>query len=176
MVVDEAHSGQSGETSKYLKMALKYGSLKEAEEAEKDEWTWEDELNNEIESRGKLDNVSYFAFTATPKNKTFELFGEKLPNGNYKAFHLYSMRQAIEEEFILDVLKNYTTYKTYFHILKIIENDPNYDRKKATRLLKNFVELKDHTINKKIEIIVEHFNSHIKHKIPDNNGLVKLRP
>ena len=171
VVVDEAHSGQSGETSKYLKQTLKYGSLEEAEKAEKDDRTWEDELNREIESRGRLKNVSYFAFTATPKNKTFELFGEKLPDGKYKAFHLYSMRQAIEEGFILDVLRNYTTYKTYFHMLKIIENDPNYDRKKATRLLRNFVELKEHTINKKVEIIVEHFNDYVKDKIPDNKGI-----
>lgn len=171
VVVDEAHSGQSGETSKYLKQTLKYGSLEEAENEEKDDRTWEDELNREIESRGRLKNVSYFAFTATPKNKTFELFGEKLPDGKYKAFHLYSMRQAIEERFILDVLRNYTTYKTYFHMLKIIEDDPNYDRKKATRLLRNFVELKEHTINKKVEIIVEHFNDYVKDKIPDNTGV-----
>lgn len=170
VVVDEAHSSQSGETSKYLKQALKPKNLEDAEKEDKVGEAWEDEVINEMESRGRLPNVSYFAFTATPKNKTFELFGEKKDDGTFEAFHLYTMKQAIEEHFILDVLTNYTTYKTYFSLLKKIEEDPKYDRKKATRLLRSFVDLSPHSINKKVSIIIEHFRDHVLGKIPDKDG------
>ncbi|MGB7292126.1 MAG: DEAD/DEAH box helicase family protein [Thermodesulfobacteriota bacterium] len=170
IVVDEAHSSQSGETSKSLKMVLSVSGLEEAEEKDIEEVTWEDEITKEIDARGRLKNVSYFAFTATPKGKTFELFGEKQEDGSYLPFHLYTMRQAIEEAFIRDVLKNYTTYKTYFNLLKKIEDDPNYDKRKATALLRSFVDLHEHSINKKVEIMIEHFNDHVKNKIPDKNG------
>lgn len=112
-----------------------------------------------------LPNVSYFAFTATPKQKTLELFGTKLPSGEFAAFSLYSMRQAIEEGFILDVLENYTTYKTYWNLLKKIEDDPHYDRKKASFLLKSFVDLHEATIEKKVQIMLEHFDGQVKNEI-----------
>jgi type I restriction enzyme R subunit len=136
-------------------------SLEEAEQEEKEAETPEEELENtilaEMEKRGRLPNLSTFAFTATPKQKTLELFGEKRPDGKFAPFHLYSMRQAIEEGFILDVLANYTTYKAYWRLLKKIETDPRYDKNKAEYLLKSFVELHPHAINEKVRIMVEHF-------------------
>ena len=110
-----------------------------------------------MEKRGRLPNLSTFAFTATPKPKTLELFGTKRADGKFAPFHLYSMRQAIEEGFILDVLANYTTYKAYWRLLKKIEDDPRYDKKKAEYLLKSFVELHPHAIGEKVRIMVEHF-------------------
>src|SRR6266536_3136396 len=98
-----------------------------------------------------------FAFTATPKTKTLELFGKQREDWKFKPFHLYSMRQEIEEGFILDVLSNYTSYKAYWRLLKKIEDDPRYDRQKAEYLLKSFVELHPHAIHEKMRIMVEHF-------------------
>lgn len=176
IVVDEAHSSQSGETSKSLKRVLMVSGLEEAEEKDDvDKETWEDEILKEMQVRGRLKNVSYFAFTATPKSKTFELFGNRQQDGSYEASHLYTMKQAIEEKFILDVLKNYTTYHTYFNLLKKIKDDPKYDKRKATALLRAFVDLHEHSINQKVSIIIEHFNDHVKNKILDraDNGQAK---
>ena len=170
VIIDEAHSSQSGEMSKTLKLVLKSEGLEEAEKEDLTGETWEDEIVKEMEARGKLKNVSYFAFTATPKTKTFELFGKKNTDGSFSAFHLYTMRQAIEEKFILDVLENYLNHKIYFNLLKSIKDDPKYDKKKATALLRSFVDLHEHAINKKISIMVEHFNDLVKAKIPDRNG------
>ena len=118
VIVDEAHSSQSGESTKSLKSVLATGSLEEAEKEEVTAKTPEEEIENrvfeEIRRRGRQPNLSTFAFTATPKSKTLELFGRKRPEGKFEPFHLYSMRQAIEEGFILDVLENYTTYKAYW--------------------------------------------------------------
>ena len=136
-------------------------SLEEAEQAEAGAETPEEEIEErvleEIRVRGRLPNLSTFAFTATPKPKTLELFGRKQPDGKFRPFHLYSMRQAIEEGFILDVLGNYTTYWAYWRLLKKIEDDPRYDKNKAERLLKSFVELHPHAIGEKVAICVEHF-------------------
>lgn len=166
VIVDEAHSSQSGETSQKLKKTLMKANLGDIEDP-----TWEDVMYHEMDARGRLENVSFFAFTATPKNKTFQLFGTEHHDGSFKAFHLYSMKQAIEEKFILDVLKNYTTYKTYFRLLKTIETDPRYDKKKVTALLRTFVNRHELNIQKKIEIIVEHFNDYVAHQIPDKKGI-----
>ena len=106
-----------------------------------------------------------FAFTATPKNRTLELFGKRRPDGRFEAFSLYSMRQAIEEGFILDVLANYTTYKSYWRLLKTVGDDPEYESRKAKALLQRFVELHDDSIVKKIEIIVEHFHARVTYQI-----------
>ena len=95
-----------------------------------------------------MPNVSLFAFTATPKQQTLELFGEKQLDGSYQAFSLYSIRQAMEERFILDVLENYMTYKTYFKLVKMIEDDPEYEKRKATAVLKRYVDLHEHAIKK----------------------------
>ncbi len=161
LIVDEAHSSQSGESTKSLKAVLASRSLAEAEAQEVGAQTPEEELESavlaEIEKRGPLPNLSTFAFTATPKEKTLELFGVRRADGRFEAFHLYSMRQAIEEGFILDVLANYTTYKAYWRLLKKVEDDPRYDKKKAEFLLKSFVELHPHAIGEKVRIMVEHF-------------------
>ncbi len=161
VIVDEAHSSQSGESTRSLKAVLSSGSLEEAESEEAGAATPEEELESavlaEMERRGRLPNLSTFAFTATPKPKTLELFGVRRADGKFGPFHLYSMRQAIEEGFILDVLASYTTYKAYWRLLKKVENDPRYDKKKAEYLLKSFVELHPHAINEKVKICVEHF-------------------
>src|SRR5262249_16188939 len=167
--VDEAHSSQSGESTKSLKAVLASGSLEEAEREEAGAETPEEELEQlvlaEMAKRGPLPNLSTFAFTATPKQKTLELFGTRRPDGTYVAFSVYSMRQAIEENYILDVLKNYTTYTTYWNLLKKIEDDPRYDRTKATYLLKLFVDLHEHAIAQKVALMVEHFMSQVAHRI-----------
>ena len=170
VIIDEAHSSTTGENSKNMKLVLTANGLEDAEESDTEEETYEDVIVKDLEARGRQRNVSYYAFTATPKAKTLELFGQKLPDGHYEPFHLYTMRQAIEEGFILDVLKNYMTYKTYFSLLKKVEDDPRYEGAKAKALLKAFVDLNDHAIEKKVEIIVEHFNSSIKNKIPNREG------
>jgi type I restriction enzyme R subunit len=161
VIVDEAHSSQTGESTKSLKSVLASGSLEEAEQEEATAQTPEEELEDtvlaEVEKRGRLPNLSTFAFTATPKPKTLELFGAKRPDGRFEPFHLYSMRQAIEEGFILDVLANYTTYKAYWRLLKKIQDDPRYDKSKAEYLLKSFVELHPHAIDEKVRIMVDHF-------------------
>ncbi|MBW4430312.1 MAG: DEAD/DEAH box helicase family protein [Pelatocladus maniniholoensis HA4357-MV3] len=159
VIIDEAHSSQTGESSKKLKDVLSAASLETAaaeEEAMEDDT--EDRIEAEARKRGRLTHLSYFAFTATPKPKTLELFGTKQPDGSFQPFSLYTMQQAIEEGFILDVLQNYTTYKTYFNLLKTVENDPRYDRSKAASMLRWFVDLHDHAIQQKVSIIVEHFH------------------
>ncbi len=169
VIVDEAHSSQSGESTKSLKAVLSSRTLEEAEEEEAGAQTPEEELESavldEIRKRGRLPNLSTFAFTATPKPKTLELFGRKRPDGKFEPFHLYSMRQAIEEGFILDVLQNYATYRAYWRLLKTVEDDPRYDRQKATYLLKSFVELHPHAVDEKIGIIVEHFAAQVESAI-----------
>ena len=169
VIVDEAHSSQSGETSKSLKAVLAAKTLEEAEREEANAPTSEDEVQDtvteELTKRKLPTNVSMFAFTATPKAKTLELFGTKLPDGSFGPFHLYSMQQAIDEGFILDVLQSYTTYKAYWRLLKTIEGDPHYDRNKASYLLKSFVELSPHAIDAKIRIIVDHFAANVQDKI-----------
>jgi type I restriction enzyme, R subunit len=161
VIVDEAHSSQSGESTKSLKAVLAARTLDDAEATESEARTPEEELEDtilaEIEKRGRLPNLSTFAFTATPKPKTLELFGTRRADGKFAPFHLYSMRQAIEEGFILDVLANYTTYTAYWRLLKKIEDDPRYNKRKAEYLLKSFVELHPHAINEKVRIMVEHF-------------------
>ena len=162
VIVDEAHSSQTGESTKSLKAVLATDSLEEAEREEGEEGDdLEDRIVEEMRKRGHLPNVSTFAFTATPKQKTLELFGTQRPDGQYEAFSVYSMRQAIEEKYILDVLKNYTTYTTYWNLLKKIEDDPHYDRQKATSLLKLFVDLHEHAIAQKVALMVEHFTDQV---------------
>lgn len=151
VIIDEAHSSQSGETSRKLNQALS-GANEDSEEK-----TDEDRILEAIQSRKMLDNVSYFAFTATPKNKTMELFGDRNAEGKPVPFHVYSMKQAIEEGFILDVLKNYTTYHTYFKLVKSIEEDPEYDKKAAKRKIAKFIGTDERTIEKKAEVMLDHF-------------------
>jgi len=159
IIVDEAHSSQTGETARELKALLGAESQSENPEEELD---WEDRLNQVMQSRGRQPNLSFFAFTATPKGKTLELFGRPGPSGLPEAFHLYSMRQAIEEGFILDVVKNYTTYATYYRLVKAVEDDPHLPKKKAARALAKFMSLHPHNIEQKTEVIVEHFRQKVK--------------
>ncbi len=159
IIIDEAHSSQGGRTSAAVSVALSKAGEEEEEE------TFEDRINRLIESRKLLQNASYFAFTATPKNKTLELFGvpEPQPEGTVKhrAFHTYSMKQAIEEGFILDVLKHYTPVNSYYRLAKRVEDDPEFDVKKAQRKLRRFVEGHDHAIRLKAEIMVDHFHDQV---------------
>jgi Type I site-specific restriction-modification system, R (restriction) subunit and related helicases len=174
VIVDEAHSSQSGESTKSLKAVLAAKSLEEAEEDESEARTTEEELEErvlaEMQKRGRLPNMSFFAFTATPKARTLELFGSQRNDGKFEPFSLYSMRQAIEEDFILDVLENYTTYKAYWRLQKTIVDDPKYDRGKAAYLLKSFVDLHPHAINEKVKLMVEHFADKAQHAL---NGTAK---
>ena len=164
LIVDEAHSSQSGEGTQGPKDVLATSSLEEAEaEDAGDQTSEEDELDNaaltQMARRQQPANVSTFAFTATPKPKTLEMFGTRRPDGSFGPFHLYSMRQAIEEGFILDVLESYTTYRVYWRLFKKIESDPRYDKNKAAYLLKSFVDLHPHAIDEKVRIMVEHFTA-----------------
>jgi len=167
VVVDEAHSSQSGSTTQAMHRALHAPTLEEAaaaeEQAEAQQQDMEDVMVEEMALRHQLSNVSTFAFTATPKAKTLQLFGTPGDDGKPEPCSLYPMRQAIEEGFILDVLENYTTYKSYWRLLKTIADDPRYDRSKAQRLLKTLVELSPHAIEAKTAIIVEHFAHKVAH-------------
>jgi len=169
VIIDEAHSSSAGENMASLREVLSVSTLEEAakldEELEGKEYDPEEEILKTIKKRGKQPNISFFAFTATPKAKTLEMFGTIGPDGLPHPFHLYSMRQAIEEGFILDVLQNYVTYETYFKLAKKIEDDPTFDRAKATKALTRYVSLHPHNIAQKTEIMVEHFRSVTRHKI-----------
>ena len=162
VIVDEAHSSQGGETATDLKEVLGGEGLREEAKKRAAEEGREDmaELFRSMAKRGKQANLSFFAFTATPKYKTLAVFGR-----DGRPAHRYTMRQAIEEEFILDVLKHYTTYGTYFKLLKACEDDPNVERKKAALALARFMKLHPHNIAQKTEIMVEHFQAVTRHKI-----------
>ncbi|MFN7835907.1 MAG: type I restriction endonuclease subunit R [Burkholderiaceae bacterium] len=162
VVVDEAHSSQTGETARELKSIL--GTNARSGDGD-DETDWEDRLNQIMASRGQQQNLSFFAFTATPKGKTLELFGREGSSGKPEAFHTYSMRQAIEEGFILDVLRNYTTYSTWFKFVKTVEDDPAIPKKKGAKALAKFKELHPHNIEQKTEVMVEHFREHVRHQL-----------
>ena len=167
VIIDEAHSSSAGENMASLREVLSANTLEEAAklDAELEEYDPEEEILKAIKKRGKRPNISFFAFTATPKAKTLEMFGTIGPDRLPHPFHLYSMRQAIEEGFILDVLQNYVTYETYFKLAKKIEDDPLFDRAKATKALTRYVSLHPHNIAQKTEIMVEHFRNVTRHKI-----------
>lgn len=173
VIVDEAHSSQTGEAAKDLRFALSESDEQELTAAEAEDIDLltgavdpvEDALAKAVAARGKQTNLSFFAFTATPKGRTLELFGALNTDGKYEPFHLYSMRQAIEEGFIMDVLASYTTYATYWKIEKAIADDPEYDSAKARRAIARFVSLHPYQLAQKAEIIVEHFRGHTAGKI-----------
>lgn len=169
IVIDEAHSSQGGEASKKLKEVLASKSLEQAIRDDTNDYTGDDFVREQIErsaaARGQQPNISFFAFTATPKYKTLQVFGDKDAEGKPKPFHLYSMRQAIEEGFILDVLQNYTTYELYFKLTKAIEEDPNLNKKKAAKAIGKYVSLHPHNLAQKTEIIIEHFRDIVAKKI-----------
>jgi len=166
VIIDEAHSSQSGITARKMKQVLSTNSLEEAEELDTEDMDEiDEEILKEIESYRNLKNISFFAFTATPKSKTLEMFGWKDKYGHYHSFHTYTMKQAIREGFILNVLKNYVTYETYFKLIKKIQDDPEYEEKKAKRLLTMFVEEHPVAITRKTEIMLNHFMSCTMYKI-----------
>ncbi len=158
IIIDEAHSSQGGKAAAALNAALTG-----AEDGDEDE-TIEDKINAIIESRKMLPNASYFAFTATPKNRTLEIFGEAFPEGDavkYRPFHSYTMKQAIQEGFILDVLRYYTPVSSYYRLVKTVDADPKFDTKRATKKLRRYVESNDHAIRMKAEIMVDHFHEQV---------------
>jgi len=158
IIIDEAHSSQGGRTSAAMSMALSGAAADEPE-------LFEDKINRIMEGRKMLDNASYFAFTATPKNKTLEIFGEPVPTADGKVrhvpFHCYTMKQAIQEGFILDVVKSYTPVHSYYRLIKTVEADPQFDTKKARKKLRRYIESNDHAIRTKAEIMVDHFHEQV---------------
>ncbi len=174
VIIDEAHSSQGGEAHKKMKEVLSSNNnevktIHESSLYEENDYTAEDFIREQIEksaaARGQQKNISFFAFTATPKYKTLAVFGEKGKDGKPKSFHLYSMCQAIEEGFILDVLKNYTNYELYFKLSKAIEDDPQLNKKKATRAIGRFVNFHPHNLAQKTEIVIEHFRQVVAKRI-----------
>jgi type I restriction enzyme R subunit len=159
IIIDEAHSSQGGRTSAAMSQALSLAG------AEDDDETIEDTINRLMESKKLLPNASYFAFTATPKNKTLEIFGapDPQPDGTvrHRPFHSYTMKQAIEERFILDVLKYYTPVNSYYKLTKTVKDDPEFDTKRAKKKLRRYVEGNDHAIQLKAEIMMDHFHEQV---------------
>jgi type I restriction enzyme R subunit len=158
LLIDEAHSSQGGRTAAAMSLALSEGGAEEEDE------TTEDTINRLMASRKMLPNASYFAFTATPKNRTLEIFGEPYSEGGkpkYRPFHSYTMKQAIQEGFILDVLKSYTPVESYYRLVKIVKHDPAFDKKRAKRKLRRYVESRDHAVRLKAEIMVDHFHEQV---------------
>lgn len=170
LIVDEAHSSQGGEAAKKMKEVLTVIDLSRSAKEEggsygnndEDEEDW---VRKSMLSRGKQPNLSFFAFTATPKAKTLEVFGHLNNQGQPEPFHLYSMQQAIEEGFIMDVLQNYTTYKTYFRLTKAIAEDPQIHQKKASKAIARFLSLHPHNLAQKTEVIIEHFRQCVMPKL-----------
>lgn len=167
VIIDEAHSSQSGETATDLKEVLGGNVLREAAAryAVDEGIDNLDELYRSMAKRGRQANLSFFAFTATPKHKTLAVFGRDEEGKVGQPFHRYTMRQAIEEGFIMDVLRNYTTYATYYKLVKASEDDPNVERKQAAKVLARFMRLHPYNIAQKTEVMVEHFNAVTSHRI-----------
>lgn len=170
IVIDEAHSGQGGKTSAAMGKALGEGADTAVADDDDEERDPEDVVNAALEARmaarKMLTNASYFAFTATPKNKTLEMFGEPLPADaqgrvKHKPFHHYSMKQAVQERFILDVLEHYVPVDSYYKLIKRVEDDPEFDTKRAKKKLRRYVESHDHAIKLKAEIMVDHFHEQV---------------
>ena len=164
IIIDEAHSSQGGRASASVSAALGEAV------ADDDDDTTEDKINRLMESRKMLANASYFAFTATPKNKTLEIFGRPVPEGGktrHLPFHSYTMKQAIQEGFIIDVLEHYTPVSSYYRLVKTVEGDPEFDTKRASKKLRRYVENNEHAIRLKAEIMVDHYHEQV-------DGLRKL--
>ena len=161
VIIDEAHSSQAGVTGGNVNRVVSYGKLEDAED--KEEETCEDKIREIMKRRGRMKHVSFFAFTATPKPETLQLFKTAMPDGSSKTpFTIYSMRQAIEEKFILDVLENFTHWNQYFHLLKKAKEDKKFDKAKATALLRQFAGVHAHAVKKKARIMLDHFREHVE--------------
>ena len=161
VIIDEAHSSQSGEAAKDLRVSLSKGFEEDIEDDDPDAVASDIDAKilEQMEQRRMQDHISYFAFSGTPKNKTLELFGRKNAEGIFTPFHTYSMHQSISEGFTLDVLQNYTTFKRYFELIKSVPEDKEYEKARTLRALTNYVDLQPHSIEKKTQIILEHFTA-----------------
>lgn len=177
IIVDEVHSSQSGESSKHLKKSLSKGEENETDEDDEEDYTDVDrKILDEIRSRGKKENISFFGFTGTPKNKTLEIFGRKNSEGKFVPFHIYSMKQSITEGFTLDVLQNYTTYSRWFKLNKEVDEDKELPKNKVMEELVKYVDGHSITIKHKVKIILEHFVKHTSKKIQGKGrGMVVVR-
>ena len=170
VIVDEAHSSQSGESARNLRVSLSKG-IEEGPTNEDDADEVSDidaRIIEEMERRRMQDHISYFGFSGTPKNKTLELFGRKDEEGKFVPFDVYSMRQSISEGFTLDVLQNYTTFKRYFQLVKSVPEDKEYEKARTLRALTNYVDLQPHSIETKARIILEHFTARTAKAIEGN--------
>jgi len=182
IIVDEAHSSQTGEAAKKLKRSLadtesileQYARMENEDEDKRKDY--EDKILDELAAHGLQKNLSFFAFTATPKDKTLQMFGQRCQNGKYEPFHIYSMKQAIEEHFILDVLEHYTTYNHYFEIIKKIEDDPELDSSRGATAVRQFESLHPYNLAQKTVIMVEHFRSITKNKIGGSAKAMVVTP
>ena len=178
VIIDEAHSSQSGESAKNLRVSLSKGIEKDIEDDDPDavESDIDAKILEQMEQRRMQDHISYFAFSGTPKNKTLELFGRKNEEGIFIPFHTYSMRQSISEGFTLDVLQNYTTFKRYFELVKSVPEDREYEKARTLRTLTNYVDLQPHSIETKTQIMLEHFTEHTAKTIEGKGRAMLVTP
>ncbi len=177
VIIDEAHSSQSGESAKNLRVSLSQGIPTDIEDDEDVEVSDIDaKILEQMEQRRMQDHISYFGFSGTPKNKTLELFGRKNGEGTFVPFHTYSMRQSISEGFTLDVLQNYTTFKRYFELVKSVPEDREYEKARTLRALTNYVDLQRHSIETKTRIILEHFTEHTAKTIEGKGRAMLVTP
>ena len=178
VIIDEAHSSQSGEAAKDLRVSLSKGIEEEVEdEDDTEEISGIDaRIIKQMEQRRMQDHISYFGFSGTPKNKTLELFGQKNADGKFVPFHTYSMRQSISEGFTLDVLQNYTTFKRYFELVKSVSEDKEYDKARTLRTLTSYVDLQPTSIEKKTKIMLEHFIEHTEKTIEGKGRAMLVTP
>ena len=177
VIIDEAHSSQSGESARNLRTSLSKGIEEGETEDDTDEVSDIDaQIIEEMERRRMQDHISYFGFSGTPKNKTLELFGRKDESGKFVPFHVYSMRQSISEGFTLDVLQNYTTFKRYFQLVKSVSEDKEYEKARTLRALTNYVDLQPHSIETKTRIILEHFTKRTAKTIEGKGRAMLVTP
>ena len=177
VIIDEAHSSQSGESARNLRTSLSKGIERVETEDDTDDISDIDaRILEEMAQRGMQAHISYFGFSGTPKNKTIELFGRKDTEGKFVPFHVYSMRQSISEGFTLDVLQNYTTFKRYFELVKSVSEDREYEKARTLRALTNYVDLQHHSIETKTRIILEHFTEHTEKTIEGKGRAMLVTP
>ena len=177
VIIDEAHSSQSGESAKNLRVSLSQGIPTEIEDDEDVELSdIDDEILEQMKQRRMQNHISYFGFSGTPKNKTLEMFGQEIEDGKFVPFHTYSMRQSISEGFTLDVLQNYTTFKRYFQLVKSVSEDKEYEKSRTLRALTNYVDLQPTSIEKKTRIILEHFTARTEKSIGGKGRAMLVTP
>ena len=177
VIVDEAHSSQSGESARNLRLSLSQGIALGVTEDGSDAGSDIDaRILERMEQRRMQDHISYFGFSGTPKNKTLELFGRKDAEGKFVPFHVYPMRQSISEGFTLDVLQNYTTFKRYFELVKSVSEDKEYEKSRTLRTLTNYVDLQPHSIETKTRIMLEHFTGHTAKTIGGKGRAMLVTP